>query len=75
MPPLGFVDGTVDAVGEGDGGVLMSVGVGTGGSVSGGSGEIDSVGKPVVALGARDVPGTTTAAGAEAEVPGRGLPV
>ena len=70
MPPLlGSADGAVDSVGDGDGGVMMSVGVGTGGSVSGGSGERDSAGRrPLVFVAVGSVvPGTTTPATAGAD--------
>jgi hypothetical protein len=72
VPLLGSVDGLVDGVGDGDGGAEMSVGVGTGGSVSGGSGEIDRAGSPLCGkVAGRVVTGTTAVADAPDAEEGR----
>lgn len=64
MPPLlGSADGIVDSVGDGDGGSEYAVGVGTGGSVSGGNGVIDTIGSPLAVTAAGTVARGDTAAG------------
>jgi hypothetical protein len=63
--PVGAGAALLGGVADGDGGVLVTVvGVGTGGSVSGGSGDSDRAGRPP---GADELGGRVTGALADAD--------